>query len=346
MTGILITEYSEQTKNAQVQADFIKDHEHDYELFDNPESLIITFSEESESNLSEEAHTDDSSNMELDEFSEVSFHEYEDELEPIDSENKAEFDDDELLDSGDQSAMSFKLPGVVDYVEDDLEDEEVDKVDDGSTTDWVNDRDVRHFMPYILEKVNSIPSHDGKSTLGCERAILYLANLNKEISEALRSDPKAYSGISDSGSPLDIESLERIRIKILKDITTLKEHIKTLNKKHKKPTKKKSNDDSMTLIKDGDVPADSSKVASLPKIQLVMTPFERAITGMIINATVSAGKSLEDVYEQLKKQYDISDREELSIFQLLMDMGQPIYKDRGTLGTDGESVDFMKNYFA
>jgi hypothetical protein len=68
---------------------------------------------------------------------------------------------------------------------------------------------------------------------------------------------------------------------------------------------------------------------------------------------VSAGKPFEKVFEFLKEKYDLSDREELAIFQLLKDMGHPIFKDRGTLGKSKDSkdpksqgVEFIKNYFA
>lgn len=334
MADVLITEYSENVKNAQVQLGLAKDKTQ--ESFEDPEAFIITFSEDPDvdqvvtEEFPSESHDD----------TDVTFHESEDmELPSV--------DDDEMMDAGDLSSMSFQLPGAVDYVEDDLEDEEEEEeVDDGSNTNWENDRDVRHFMAYIIQKANNIPKHDGYSTLGCERAILYLTNLNKEISEALRADPKAYSGKEDAGSPLDLEALERIRIKIISDITKLKERIKTLNKKHKKVKKA---DESIEMKKDGESPSEITKEATTPRIQLVMTPFERAITGMIINATVSSGKPLEDVYELLKKKYAFSNREELSIIQLLMDMGQPIFKDRGMIGEtgdSGESVDFMKNYFA
>ncbi len=84
-----------------------------------------------------------------------------------------------------------------------------------------------------------------------------------------------------------------------------------------------------------------------------MTPFERAISGIIINSVISAGNPLEDVYKKLKKKYDITDREELAIMQLVTDMGFPIFKDRGTYSVkdgeeddDAQGMDFMKNYFA
>lgn len=203
-------------------------------------------------------------------------------------------------------------------------------------TDWVTHRDPKHFMTYINDMYPSkIPQHDGKSTLGCERAINFLLRLNKEISEALRGD---------LDNLLDIGQLESVRTNMAKDVAMLKDHVKNLNKDR---SAKKAAEEA-ALQKQAEI----TKLASTPTIQLVMTPFERAITGIILNATVSAGKPLEDVYSYLKDKYKIDDREELSIMQLLRDMGHPMFKDRGTFGKPGkkdenaQGVDFIKNYFA
>lgn len=234
--------------------------------------------------------------------------------------------DDGVTGGHSNKASDYKLPGaaVVNYVEDDEEEVEEE-------TDWLNHRDPKHFMTYIMESYpHKIPQHDGTSTLGCERAINFLLKLNKEISEALRGDSE---GCLDE----HIGQLEDIRVNLNNDVMSLKDHVKKLNKKTKK-----ADDETVGMV----------KVATTPGIQLVMTPFERAITGIIINASVSAGKPLEDVYQFLKKKYSLDEREELAIMQLLRDMGQPIFGDRGVYGKKEEKgekaqgVDFIKNYFA
>ena len=103
--------------------------------------------------------------------------------------------------------------------------------------------------------------------------------------------------------------------------------------------------------------SDMKKEATTPGIQVVATPFERAISGILINSVVSGGKPFEDVYDFLKEKYDLSDRDELSIMQLVMDSGYHIFKDRGAIGDDSDSelgsggnpsshgVDYIKNYF-
>jgi hypothetical protein len=87
---------------------------------------------------------------------------------------------------------------------------------------------------------------------------------------------------------------------------------------------------------------------------IAVTAFERAISGIMINAHVSAGNDMEEVYGFLNKKYDITPREELSIMQVVADSGYHIFKDRGTYcsgdskekDTNNRGVDFIKNYFA
>ena len=86
---------------------------------------------------------------------------------------------------------------------------------------------------------------------------------------------------------------------------------------------------------------------------MVITPFERAISGILINAVISAGHPFEDVYDFLKEKYKLDEREELALMQMVMDAGFPIFKDRGSIGvspekgkeTERHGVDFIKTYF-
>lgn len=214
-------------------------------------------------------------------------------------------------------------------------------------TDYVNDGDLSKFMQYISEAYPAkIPQHDGKSMLGCERATTFLERLNNEISRAIRDDVDGV--LSD-----DINSLEEIRINIMKDVLVLKNHLSGLKKKFKEKHEKKAAplwiDGSGKSIKiDGEI----SKSASTPSnMMIAISPFERAISGMLINSTVSAGYDMEEVYDFLKEKYKLTDREELAIMQIVSDSGYHIFKDRGTFsgGKDDKDanrgVDFMKNYF-
>jgi hypothetical protein len=228
-------------------------------------------------------------------------------------------------------------------------------------TDWENDRDVSKFMLYISSMYPTrIPKHDGTSPAACEVAIKFLKKLLSEISIAIRKD--------DPVSPiLPISELENsFKYKIMSDIIILKDYKKklekkisdNLNKKHQKTASVNEDNSDIDFIEDvyNNILEKEAmlKNAFTPKLQVVVTPFERAISGIIINSVVAGGKPLEDVFEFLKKKYDLNEREELAIMQIIMDSGFPIYRDRGTIysnpddASEEESygVEFIKGYFA
>jgi len=65
---------------------------------------------------------------------------------------------------------------------------------------------------------------------------------------------------------------------------------------------------------------------------------------------VSAGKDIEDCFDKLASKYDLNDREELELMQLLSDMGYAIRRPRGYKRdeeidyTDTETLDQQANY--
>jgi len=219
--------------------------------------------------------------------------------------------------------------------------------------DYINDGNLNKFMEYITQIYpTSIPKHDGTTTLGCERAKSWLEKMDREISTAIRKD---HDGM------LDISALEKVRTNIMSDVAKLSKHINVLKNRFKADGKKKAS------VDDGGIPSwtngsgvevdysDLRKQAATPnKMFISVPPFERAITGIMINAHVSAGHSIEEVYDYLSKKYAITPREELAIMQICMDSGFHIFKDRGTFSGDKDSkdeqakfgVDFVKNYFA
>lgn len=311
----------------------------DFSEFDMDGDDELTFEEESDMNPSSEDYQ-----HVVEDLSDEGTQYLEDELNvPTDSDDiLLEEEPDEVLDLdealGDASALlpaestpevSSPLEEEVDMnlTEDgfvpgsDLPLGSLDEQKEDEPKSWEKDQDLKLFTRYVFNAYRSIPKHDGKTTLGCERAIKYLSNLNREISKAIAMDTKTV---------LDVPSLENLRVKIIKDIHMLKEHKKKLDDRIKPKTA------SEEIVKE----------ASIPNFQLVITPFQRAITGMIVNSVVSAGKPFEEVYAFLKDKYKFDEREELEIFQILMDMGYQIFKDRGIIGKDKKSVDFMENYFA
>lgn len=233
--------------------------------------------------------------------------------------------------------------------ESDFEEEEEEE-DEG---DYINDGNLNKFMEYITQIYPAnIPKHDGTTTLGCERAKSWLEKMDREISTAIRKD---HDGI------LDISALEKVRTSIMSDVAKLSKHINVLKNRFKAEGKKKASVDESGIPSWTDGAgreveySDLRKQAATPnKMFISVPPFERAISGIMINAHVSAGHSMEEVYDYLSTKYAITPREELAIMQICMDSGFHIFKDRGTFAGDKESkdeqakfgVDFIKNYFA
>lgn len=301
---------------------FEEDHNHENEL----ESFLSGFEEMTIPELKKEV-IDDIESVQ-DDMEEV-VEKYDDAKESLSD----EFDD-LIEDVGKKVKVKDILPGSDVHVDSKDEDEK-----DDSEKTYEQDRWLPDFFRHVVSLYPSqIPQHDGQTTLGCEKAISWLQRLSNEISTNVRND---VDGV------LEIDKLAEIQDSILSDILILKDHIKKLKQKLPEKIKQSSTENIMT------------KVAATPNnIVISVTPFIRAITGILINSTVSAGKPFEEVYDYLVEKYEISEREQLEILQVLMDMGQPIFKDRGTMPGQKENkkteesedelqgIDFITNYFA
>lgn len=244
----------------------------------------------------------------------------------------------------------------------------VDNSDDGvveeKVTNWEDDGDHSKFIEYILKKKNSVPKHSGDTVWGCERAKAYLKNLLNEISKAIRTD---------LDGKIDEASIENVSKQLQNDIDRLDDQIMKLKGKSKKAHLKVNliekgmcdkcgcnvpmwndieNNRMVCVSCDNTLDATGfEKKASTPVINVFVTPFERAIVGILINSAVSAGHNIEEVYEKLKNKYNFEPREELAITQLVADYGYPIFKDRGLLNensdpSSGNGMDWMSNYYA
>lgn len=235
------------------------------------------------------------------------------------------------------------LPGVSEPI---VDADDADDMEQEPETNWADDKDTTKFIVYLRDSYANIPQHNGQSISGCERALTYLNKLNKEISEAVRIDDK--NALDDV-----LEEIEDYRVKILKGMVALKQRVGILKKKLKEEGAKKASLSLKDMVKQSmEADGEIIKEAKSGAFQVVITPFERAICGILINSVVSAGHPFEEVYEYLKDKFDLDEREELAIIQIIMDMGLPIFKDRGLIGgesdgkSEGHHIDFIKNYLA
>lgn len=268
---------------------------------------------------------------------------------------------------------------TLEVTEEDLEPTELDKVnvpgsdaefvaytkDDETVevreTNWEEDKDPAMFIAYLETKLSNIPRHSGNTIPGCERAAAYVKALDNEASQAMRKD---FSG------DIDEIKLEDLRKQMGEMTDRLENHIERLQKsavqqqvkfiaqgvcqqcKTAAPVWINPATDTETCLSCNAEDTDGlQKTAGLPIMQVYMTPFERAIVGTIINATVSGGRNIEEVYGRLKGKYNFTPREELAFQQLIEDHGYPVYRDRGLINepTDpasGDNVEFNTTYHA
>lgn len=236
--------------------------------------------------------------------------------------------------------------------------------------DWDSNKDFKHFIQYVLEKIKKIPSHSGKTTSGCERAISYLRLLDKEISRAFSEDFDCK--ISDTEA-------EELRKKIRSMVKTLQKKLEQINNAYDGIYSRgfNSNEELTKLAEElrcgkcnkffqtpdakekhmiaehGEMMAEASncscnvKTASSTGLwNVAVTPFESCIAKAIINSRISQGRDPAKVFEHFKNKYALTDREQLGICQLLEDMGFPILRDRAIFGEDADQpVELMTSYF-
>ena len=198
---------------------------------------------------------------------------------------------------------------------------------------WLNTKDVEEFLDFLhheagkkdatgrVEIVGRIktPNEVRSSLSAVEQALGQWKDLNKHITTALSGDYH---------TKLDAKYLDSHRNTIERYIAEL-ERIKNSYMNLKKNRRA---DEQHEIIKE----------ATTPKylgMQTNMTLFERGVVGALINGVVSGGRNMEELYEIAKKKYEFTDREELAIFQALMDLGYPTFKDRLRIGDDSQDPD-------
>lgn len=185
---------------------------------------------------------------------------------------------------------------------------------------WRESKDINQFTQFLRDEVDRIGNPAAWRTMTeKERGLGQLKQLNSYISQALRSD---YDSVLDAGE------IDTTRNKLEQQINSVEDALFGVQKM--KQQRKK-------MRRRGDEEHDITKEATAPHfngIQIVVTPFERAIVGSLINGKVSGGRDIEELYAEAKKKYDLTDREELSVFQILADFGFATFKDRLRLGED------------
>lgn len=199
--------------------------------------------------------------------------------------------------------------------------------------------DFRSYKPaeypvWVHYMFQNIPKHSGRETTGIERCISYLKRLDADISKAIASD---YKGEADIGK------MEEARREIYAAIERLEdalENIKNTSYKKKK------------AVSESDIVKEGQKATHVGGIIVTVPLLISSIARTCINSTVSAGKDIERLAEDLITKFSLSDREQMELVQLLSDMGYPIKRPRGykfNEKIDTSSVDtneYIANYNA
>jgi hypothetical protein len=170
------------------------------------------------------------------------------------------------------------------------------------------------FLNWLKKMFDNVPSHSGHDTTGCEKAISYLDALNKEITKAMRTDYK---------NEIDSKKSELVREKIYEGTNNLIERLDKINNEKYKSYNKKSWEVTTGMIKEG------QKSTRINGITITVPLLISRIARVCINSVVSAGHSLEDTFDAQVKEYDLTNREQAELSQLLADMGFAIQQDRG-----------------
>lgn len=227
---------------------------------------------------------------------------------------------------------------------------------------WKESQEAKDFEPFLLEELKRIkpPNECARSHNEAERALGQYRRLDGRISKALQSD--------DDGV-LNISNIDKCREIVEKHIEAIERMLNAHHdmKKRRKQVRRRASDGS-TCPKCAEQlwESDEGKVCvaceeTLKKeagtpvfngFSTQISAFENAITNILINATVSNGRDMEELYKKLKDKYKFTDREELAILQILEDKGYPIFKDRARLGEDEDPTDpkktreWMTQYYA
>lgn len=192
---------------------------------------------------------------------------------------------------------------------------------------WLNTKKVEQFVQFLDEQMASIPTvqHAQGNLSKMENAASRWKKLNNYCSEALRGD---FAGT------LDVDEIDKKRQQIEYNMDALQDAIDSLHAM--KQTRRQQRRQHRRRA-DEDFDDTMTKEATAPHFngfQMVVTPFQRAIVGALINGKVSGGRNIEELWTEAKKKYNMDAREELEVLQLLADMGYPEFKDRLRLGED------------
>jgi hypothetical protein len=228
---------------------------------------------------------------------------------------------------------------------------------------WLDSQSAKDFMPFLTSEMKRIkpPSACIGRRNEAERAFGQSRKLNNYISKALQSDWE--------GS-IPVDEVDRLRQQLEQNIEALTRMLEAHKemKKQRRQVRRHASDEAVCptctalLWEEGENMVclacgqqelkKEAGTSNFQGSQVQISAFEHAVTGMLINAVVSGGRNLEELYSKLKKKYKFDDREELALLQIMEDKGYPTFKDRARVGESEDTTDpdepreWMSNYYA
>lgn len=211
------------------------------------------------------------------------------------------------------------------------------EVEESDPWDW-HSGGLSNFLNWLHGMIVNCPRHTGRDTTGLEKAIAYFELLDKEITKAMRQDYR---------NEIDSAKAEEARAQIENGLERLLDRLdKVRSAKYKRHNKKnkKSWVEAVGLVKE------AQKATHVNGIVVTVPLLISRLARICINGMVSGGHDIEDTFSKLSKKYNLTNREQAELMQLLADMNYPVRRDRGfDLDeeyniTSSDNYDFAANF--
>ncbi len=208
----------------------------------------------------------------------------------------------------------------------------------GEKWDWAK-HGPHGFVAWVQSRISDVPKHSGYDSAGLERAMAFMDRLDNEISKAMRMD---------LDGELDANKVEKVRADLDDGIARLQARLDKV-KETKKSNRKKKKTAEYEVDDEGFL-KEAQKITGVQGIFVTVPLLISRIARVCVNGTVSAGHDIEDLYTRQVKKYNLSDREQAEVRQLLWDMGYAMREDRGFFPeddleiSDSDNMDWAANY--
>jgi len=219
--------------------------------------------------------------------------------------NPQEFDVEIIESPEDQIEIVEDCMVVEDEPSESIDVSEEENLEPVEYEEWETPED---FEKHIMASARNLPPVYENSKNSLKRAYTYLEKLSEEITDGVQKDAP-YSELNENQLRM-LDSIEEGTEVAMRDISA------AMNGQLRKTATKST------------------------KFQYFITPFIFGLARILINGMNSQGKNIEKLFEELDKQYKLTERERVELYFALNDMGYPIRSSAV------EGLDRMETYQA